>query len=393
MAVDVFERYYSFEKLDKDNPYYALKESNYLLAKEEYFSGNTLLHSLPLRATLQTTDYCNLHCIMCQIHSQRENHKLRQMPVSGFDCIVRELFPTLVEVHPSNIGEPLLSPWFNYLCEKCKEYGVLLDITSNGTMLNESTIISILPVLLDIKVSFDGIKKETFEKIRRGSDYDAITNNIKRFIQLRNSLSSKATITLQMTLFDFNYKELPEVIKFAKDIGVDKVKAYPVFSFSDDIDKVSFTNILDNYSEFRSQCVSLANEINLPLALAEPPAKEDVLASNNLVHQKCRLPWAECFIDYDGAVYPCHSHSFIALGDIFSDSGEKVLNSEYAQSIREGLVSDNLRNTICENCGNNYIRLNNEQTVPYNRDDYLFNKTGEQGLHWGNRYKPFHLNR
>ena len=113
----------------------------------------------------------------------------------------------------------------------------------------------------------------------------------------------------------------------------------------------------------------------------------------NLVHQKCRLPWAECFIDYDGAVYPCHSHSFIALGDIFSDSGEKVLNSEYAQSIREGLVSDNLRNTICENCGNNYIRLNNEQTVPYNRDDYLFNKTGEQGLHWGNRYKPFHLNR
>lgn len=393
MEVDVFKRYYSFDNLDKCNPYYAVKERNYMRAKEEYFAGHIGLQSLPLRATLQTTDYCNFNCIMCQIHSQRGNHKLKQMPVSGFERIVRELFPTLIEVHPSNIGEPLLSPWFPYLCEKCKEYGVLLDITSNGSMLTESVIMSILPVLLDIKISFDGIKKETFERIRRGSDYDAIVKNITQFIRLRNALSSRATITLQMTLFDFNYKELPGIIKFAKELGVDKVKAYPVFSYTESIDKVSFMNALGDYTEFRSQCFSLANELNIPLALAEPPAKGEGWINQDLFYQKCRLPWAECFIDYDGAVYPCHSHNCKALGNIYSDSSINIWNSEYARSIREGLVSSNLQNTICEKCGNNYIRMNNEQTVPYNRDDYLFNKTGDQSIHWGNRYKQFHLNR
>ena len=101
---------------------------------------------------------------MCQIHSQEENHTLEQMAKSDFDKIVQKLFPTLMEVHPTNIGEPLISPWFDYLAEKAYEYGVLLDITSNGTLLTEEKIKKILPSLLDIKISFDGAKKETFEK-------------------------------------------------------------------------------------------------------------------------------------------------------------------------------------------------------------------------------------
>ena len=172
--IDVFERYYSFSRLNKENPYYELKKQNYLAVKEAYFSDKFDLTTLPLRATVQTTDFCNLNCIMCQIHSQEEKHTLEQMAKSDFDKIVQKLFPTLMEVHPTNIGEPLISPWFDYLTEKAFEYGVLLDITSNGTLLSEEKIKKILPSLLDIKISFDGAKKETFEKIRKGADYDSV---------------------------------------------------------------------------------------------------------------------------------------------------------------------------------------------------------------------------
>lgn len=391
--IDVFERYYSFSKLDKENPYYEAKKQNYFRAKEAYFSSQAEVGALPLRATMQTTDFCNLNCIMCQIHSQREKHTLRQMSPKDFDTITEKLFPTLVEAHPTNIGEPLISPWFAHLCQKCTEYGVLLDITSNGTLLTKEKILEILPCLLDIKISFDGIKKETFEKIRKGADYDTVVKNVKNFIRLRDSQGSNATISLQMTLFDFNFRELPEIIEFAHEIGVNRVKAYPVFSYSEEIDNVSLMHSMDEFIETRSECIALAQKIGMPLSIAEPPVRNKLEAMQNLVRQKCKLPWSECFIDYDGEVYPCHTHSHIALGNIFLQSAHDVWNSPYAKKIRAALCSDNLSGTICDNCGSNYVRTDISQAVPYNLDDYLFKKTGDKNINWGKRCKQFLLNR
>lgn len=391
--IDVFEKYYSFSLLDKSNPYYEFKKINYLRAKELYFSDKADINCLPIRATVQTTDFCNLSCIMCQIHSQKERHTLKQMPVNDFDKIVEKLFPALIEVHPTNIGEPMISPWFGYLCRKTEEYGVLLDITSNGTLMTEENILNILPSLLDIKISFDGIKKETFEKIRKGADFNRLLYNIDNFLKIRKSFYRKPTITLQVTLFNFNYKELPDIIKFAKDKGIDRVKAYHVFSYSNEIDKVSLVNDLENFEGIRKECAELAKQLGIKIEIAEPPSKNPKQDLQNLVHQKCRLPWTECFIDYDGYVYPCHIHNHIAFGNIFSEDTFKVWNGNYAQLLRNGLINGNFEKLICNNCGNNYIRVNREMSVPYNKDDYLFNKTGDKNINWGNRCKQFLLNR
>lgn len=391
--VDVFEKYYFFSKLNTENPYYEIKKQNYLCAKDFYFSNKAELKSLPVRATLQTTDFCNLNCIMCQIHSRRERHHLQQMTVSGFDKIVEKLFPTLVEVHPTNIGEPLISPWFDYLAEKAFKYGVLLDITSNGTLLTEQKISKILPCLLDIKISFDGFKKETFERIRKGADYESVLKNIKNFIRLRKDSAASATITLQMTLFNFNYKELPDLIRLAKDLGVDRVKAYHVCSYSPEIDKFSLIKNLEEFEETRQISINLAKELNMPLGIAESPSSNPGEDVPKLVHQKCRLPWAECFIDYDGSVYPCHSHDYKPLGNILKDNAESVWNSNYAKDLRISLITGNTENMICSNCGNNYVRVDWELPVPYNKDDYLFNKTGDSNINWGKRHKQFLLNR
>ena len=393
VEIDVFERYYSFGKLDTENPYYAIKKKNYLLSKESFFSRRPIVNCLPLRATLQTTDYCNLNCIMCQIHSQRERHSLKQMSKDDFDKIVQKLFPTLVEVHPTNIGEPLISPWFDYLCQKSREYGVLLDITSNGTLLTEDKINTILPSLLDIKVSFDGMKKETFERVRRGADYNTLVQNIKNFVHIRNETKSRATITLQMTLFNFNYAELPSIIAFAKEQGIDRVKAYHVFSYSDEIDKLSLMNSLDHFETTRLECLALSKKLNIDVQIAEPPANNSKEAIDKLVKQRCRLPWSECFIDYDGSVYPCHTHNHISYGNIFSQDASIVWNSSYAKSLRNALISGNIEDTICYNCGNNYVRIDRQAGVPYNKDDYLFNKTGDTNINWGKRCKQFLLNR
>ena len=391
--IDVFKRYYAFSKLNKNSPFYEVKKQNYFIAKEMYFSNELKLKSLPLRATLQTTDFCNLNCIMCQIHAQREKHSLQQMAAHDFDKIVQKLFPTLIEVHPTNIGEPLISPWFDYLSQKALEYGVLLDITSNGTLLTEQKIVQILPCLLDIKISFDGARKETFERIRRGANYELVLKNIKNFIRLRQKIARQASITLQMTLFNFNYQELPAVIQIAKDLGVDRVKAYHVFSYSPEIDNFSLMNNLEKFEEIRQISIDLAQKLCIKVDIAEPSCSNPAEDVQKLVHQKCRLPWAECFIDYDGNVYPCHTHNHKSFGNIYTEKAESVWNSAYALELRKALITQRIKHTICFNCGNNYIREDRALPVPYNKDDYLFNKKGDENINWGKRCKQFLLNR
>lgn len=390
--IDVFEQYYAFEKLDKENPYYRQKVENYLLAKENYAKDHSSVSSNPLRATLQTTYFCNLSCIMCQIHSCKGNIALKQMNVDDFDNIADKLFPTLIEVHPTNIGEALTSPWFSHFCDKCREYGVLLDITSNGTLLSQENIMKMLPSLLDIKISFDGAKAETFEKIRRGASFEKLLQNISKFVELRDLHNRKATITLQMTLFDFNYMELPDVIRLAKKLGVDRVKAYHVFAYSEEIEKHSLMHNPLVFEDVRSKSIELAKELDIQVNIAESFSMHPDSDVKELIYQKCRLPWAECFIDYDGKTYPCHSHNNIPLGNILTQSSNEMWNSKYARQVREKLCSGNTANSICHNCGNNYLTKSSEQKVPYNKDDFFLKKEGDCNINWGKRSKQFQLN-
>jgi radical SAM protein with 4Fe4S-binding SPASM domain len=315
------------------------------------------------------------------------------MKRADFDLFADKLFPYLVEVHPSNIGEPLISEWFDYLCDKAIEYGVLLDITSNGTLLNESKIRKILPNLLDIKISFDGAKKETFERIRKGASYDVVVKNVENLLRLREQGQFKGTVTLQMTVFNFNYQELPDLVRLAKNKGIDRVKAYHVHSYSEEINNYSLFHDLQRFEEVRLQTIELAEQLDIALELSEPKTKDN--STKDLISQKCRLPWAECFIDSDGAVYPCHTHNFISLGNIFIDDISSVWNSDYTVRLRKyltGTCTDT--EVICNNCGMNFLKYDENQPVPYNKSDFLYSTSVEnEPVKWSKRNKQFLIKR
>lgn len=398
--VDVFSKYYGFDKLDKSNPYYELKKQNYEAVKESYKNKIILPNTHPIRATIQTTYCCNLNCIMCQLHSQYASQQLQSMRKNAmkkddFDKIATELFPYLVEVHPTNVGEPLVSPWFDYMCDVVQKYGVLFDITSNGMLWTEEKILKILPSLLDIKISFEGIKKETFASISKGSDYKKICKNIDTFLFLRKQSHSQATITLQMTLLDINYHELLDIIRFAKDKGIDRVKAYHVKSYFSEMDQHFLLKSPENealFEEVRTSAIALAENLGIALEISEPRAK---MEDCSLISQHCRLPWGEVFIDYDASAYPCHSHKNMAYGNLISQNWLDVWNSEYAQKIRHSLINlSETEKTICKNCGMNFLKYDENQCVPHDISGYLSNNNEQinsSEIRWSDRSRQFEL--
>ncbi len=134
------------EALDPSHPLTSHKLENLAKASALMENGAVELDSLPSKITFQTTDVCNLSCPHCQIPKA---FKVQAMPASFLDLLAEKLLPSLIELHPTNLGEPFSWPHFKRLCLLMNDYGVVLDLTTNGTLLNQSRMESPrLPVIL-----------------------------------------------------------------------------------------------------------------------------------------------------------------------------------------------------------------------------------------------------
>jgi radical SAM protein with 4Fe4S-binding SPASM domain len=384
--------YISYDKLDRNNPYYDIKINNYDAIIESYKNKETFLKTYPARLTVQTTERCNLTCIMCNI--TRPNEHTVDMEIATFYKLSREVLPYIIELHPTNIGEPLCSPWFLEMCSLLKHYGVLLDLTTNGLLLTDDKISTIMPILKDIKVSFDGSNKDTFERIRRGSNYDKVIENINSIVEIREKMepSQGPTITLQMTLMKSNINELLEIIDFSNKLGVDRLKAYHLFSFDTKMDDEIAIN--GEYQRIHKQAIQYGKKMGLSLEIAEPMVMDistENIVLSRLTKRACPLLWAEAFIDVKGEVYPCHSHGGDNGGSILSRDFKSIWNSEFYRSLRTGFHRDEPI-WHCKGCGMNIQKDTEDLHVPYDIENFTSRRSyNSHGLRWSSRTKQFDL--
>lgn len=382
--------YISAESLDRDNPNYEVKIENLIRSDKNYRRGNYFLNSLPVKAIFQTTYRCNLNCPHCQLSGHERGF---DMDFSLFEKISDELFPSLVEMHPSNVGEPLISPWFTRMCDKMHSYGVLLDLTTNGALLDDKMIKCIKPIARDVKVSFDGATKETFERFRKGAKYESVIRNVKRMVlAMKDAEIPLSTISLQMTLMSSNYLELPSLVRMAAEMEVDKVKAYHMFSFNEHMEKESLMPHLTEYHAILEESLEIARSLGVKMECAEPSGGTE----DDLREQVCHLPWYESFIDYDGTVYVCHSHGGKAAGQCSLIPFNEIWNSSLYVDVRAGM-SRNQPVWNCGNCGMRYSKSTEHQMVPLDPESFLYSngnteyRTGP--IRWSGRMKQFDLRR
>lgn len=211
----------------------------------------------PWRITFDTNpDTCNLHCIMCEEHSpfslsqtlrKSERRAPRLMPVDLIERVVAEAAPHgLREIIPSTMGEPLLYEHFERFVELCIRFGVRLNLTTNGTFPRlgaEAWARKIVPVGSDVKISWNGATKATQEAIMVGARWEAVLENIRTFIAVRDEHEeaggNRCRVTLQLTFLESNMAELADVVRLAIDMGVDRVKGHHLWAHFGEIADLS----------------------------------------------------------------------------------------------------------------------------------------------------------
>ena len=194
----------------------------------------------PWRITFDTNpDDCNLSCIMCEGFSNFNSSKSksnfhRRMPFESVEKVVLNALPFgLKEIIPSTMGEPLLYKDFEKFIEICRDTGVKLNLTTNGTFPKKKPsewAEIIAPVTNDVKISWNGAIPKTQESIMLGSHFDKRVQSVKEFINVRDEVFETTghycRISFQMTFMKRNYQEIPEIIRLAHSLGVDRIKGH-----------------------------------------------------------------------------------------------------------------------------------------------------------------------
>lgn len=213
--------------------------------------------SAPWRITFDTNpDDCNLKCIMCEEHSphsllqltrRTEGRPKRRMDVALIREVVAEAAGKgLREIIPSTMGEPLLYKGFDEIIDLCHEFGVKLNLTTNGTFPGRGARAwaeRIVPVTSDTKISWNGATAATHEAVMVNSRWDEALANARTFIAVRDAHAdaggNRCRVTFQLTFLESNVGELADVVRLAAELGVDRVKGHHLWAHFDAITDLS----------------------------------------------------------------------------------------------------------------------------------------------------------
>lgn len=179
-----------------------------------------IVGDFPLHLDIESTNACNLRCTMCGRNWMKE--RIGYIEWNLFTKIIDEAAEyNLPSIKLNYRGEPLLHPDIVKMVKYAKKKGILeVQFNTNGRLLSKKKARELIEAGLDrIIFSFDAATKETYEKIRRGSNYEKVINNIKNLINIRDKKGIKRPLTrVQMVKMPENRNEVEDFIKMWRPI-------------------------------------------------------------------------------------------------------------------------------------------------------------------------------
>ncbi len=262
------------------------------------------------------TKNCNLSCLHCYAISEHQNDLCYAEVVK----IIEKLIPLGLEEVNLSGREPTLRKDLIDIVRWCKKRSLIVNITTNGTVLDSCTFSELLKTNIDLIVfSLDGASEFTHEKIRGKGTYNKVIESIKicrRSIKA-DRLNSK--IGVSFTLQKVNANECSNIVQLCNFLEVDILAINPVsFCGSAIINKellhLSPTDVLNCWDRICAEYKK--NSSNYELYLGTFPMEAKFLnAKYNLqlpvIHTGCSAG-KTIYINPSGAALPCYMLPSIA---------------------------------------------------------------------------------
>lgn len=285
---------------------------------------------------IEITNTCNLACEFCP----KTQRKKAFLTTEEFEHIIKEIKPYTDYVYFHVKGEPLLHPQLGVFLEICKEYGIKVNITTNGTLLMKAlTELKEKEALRQVNISLHsfGGREEDKEKYLR--------DILLASKELLNT--TKANISYRFWNLS---KEEEGVTNQEKDIRENTIQ--------DDTDK---------YLRILEKEYGIEGSLNSVVA----PGRGIKLTDRVYISRDYQFTWPSlteeedegkgfCYglrshvgILADGTVIPCclDGEGVIHLGNIYEEPFDGIINSPRANAVYEGFSNRKAVEELCRRCG------------------------------------------
>jgi radical SAM protein with 4Fe4S-binding SPASM domain len=301
-----------------------LKLGNMWRKGYNYSHQNLVTPAIPMIQNIESTNACGMRCVMCPRNEMKR--KVGFMDLALFESILMQLKEnSRLCLH--HFGDPLLHPKIGEMFRLCGEYGIKSSISTNPQTLTERKIKDIFDGGLDIlHLSFDGAKKETFEKIRAGeANFEKSIEGIERFVKekkRRGSLKPYTKIAI------IKMKDTQDEIEAFKERwesydGIDKVEVKEFITWDGTNEDINNMGVEESHKVKRKK------------------------------YYPCLWPWMKLTVLWDGQVVACcfDSDAKCVLGNLKTQTLEEIWNGEEMQKFREQHIKNDFPDGhLCKHC-------------------------------------------
>lgn len=333
----------------------------------EWIDYNDGFYSGPYLHIVHLTQRCNLGCSYCHSSAIPVDAVGRDLSVSMAVKIAEFILKSPCErIHVNFQGGeptlmlPVLIEMLDILISGCEELGKSFgaSITTNGTILDASTIELLRKYKVSITVSLDGPESlhDYHRPQRDGSgSYSQAVAGKKKVAEIapelggssilvlsRKSLPYIRDIVTQYIEFGQSYIHLKPMTKLGsaksswQDNGLDFEEYWEAY-------KIALDEI------FKAQSAGIRiSELSLDLML------EKIIGRRNTTYvdfrNPCGLVYGVLNYDIDGKIYGCHEgkrNKEFLIGDASEDPQELILSKKAADLAAESVLD---RNPICRSC-------------------------------------------
>ena len=251
---------------------------------------------------------CNLNCDFCIKNSRQVKYIKRD----EYEYIINKIAGYTKEIYLHVLGEPLMHKDINYFIDYAHIMGILVNITTNGYLINK---------IKDNKnIHRLNISMHSFNS-RYGIEIDEYIDNVFYVV---DNLRDKTFVSLRLWVKTENTKKILEYINKrygTKILEIDNNKKI----------KISNNLIIDSFHEF---------------------IWPDINNSYYNENGRCNGLIDHFGILSTGEIIPCclDSKGIINLGNIYQDNLEDVFNSKLVKEMREGFLNNKKCQELCRHC-------------------------------------------
>ena len=316
------------------------QKKNVDLNNREFEERRLILSSTPKRLFIQINTICNADCVFCSKGYDYPTFDLETY-LKTFGTRLEPILSRAQEMILTGSGEFLGLPdaerILQYFNSKFPHVSKYIATNASHARPRVWELIANSQSRYTLQLSLHSTDEESHRLMMRYGAYGQVQDNI-RYLAAQRKKTGNPRINLMFIMTTLNVEKLPDFIRFAAELGVDKVMAgyFQIYESQQKYLSLYFKQDLANrvIDEARRVAAETGVEVALPPKFGEPPGTYQRPAC-------CPEPWTQVMVNADAATLPC---------DVYGKFDESLARKDFME-IWNGRTYREIRKALRANTG------------------------------------------